>query len=74
MRKLIVVASALLLGMMAATANAQTQASGAAHIQAQARNATPIVTQAACRGWGSQCPPGYIWTCYRYRCWCRPCY
>ena len=43
-------ATALALGSMALTANAQTQAVGAAGVHAQLQNATPIVKQAACNG------------------------
>lgn len=73
MRKLTrtVAMAALVLGSMALTANAQTQ--GAASIHALV-NATPIVKQAACRGYGPYCPPGYVRACGPYRCWCRPCY
>lgn len=39
------------------------------------KNYSPIVKEAACRGFGAHCPPGFTWTCTRYRgCWCRPCY
>jgi hypothetical protein len=62
--------AALVLGSMAVTANAQTQ--GASSIHALT-NATPIVKQAACRGYGPYCPPGYVRACGPYRCWCRPC-
>jgi hypothetical protein len=68
-------AATLILGSMALSANAQSQALGAASLHAQIQNATPILKQAACRGFGSHCPPGYVWTCGYYgRCWCRPCY
>jgi hypothetical protein len=32
------------------------------------------IDEAACRGWGRHCPPGYVWTCGPNRCWCRPCW
>lgn len=35
-------------------------------------NMTPIVKEAACRGWGA-CPPGYTRACRAGHCWCRPC-
>jgi hypothetical protein len=55
---------------MALSANAQQL--GAGHAQLQ--NATPIVMQVACRGFGAHCGPGFVWTCGPYgRCWCRPC-
>jgi hypothetical protein len=75
MRKLTLTlaAATLVLGSMAMQANAQT-ASGAASVHALAQNATPIVTQAACRGFGPYCPPGTTRVCGPYRCWCRPCY
>ena len=37
------------------------------------RNFTPI-HEAACRGWGPWCPPGYVRRCGPFRCWCRPCW
>jgi hypothetical protein len=76
MRKvtLILSAAALVFGSMVLSASAQTQGAGAASVHAL-KNATPIVTQAACRGFGARCGPGYVWTCGPYgRCWCRPCY
>ncbi len=63
-------AAALLLGSVAWTAEAQTQ--GAPSIHAQAQNATPIV-QAACRGFGRWCLPGFRRVCGPFRCWCAPC-
>jgi hypothetical protein len=72
MKKLTLAAAALVLGSMALTANAQAQQLGAGHAQLQ--NATPIVKQVACRGFGPRCGPGFVWTCGPYgRCWCRPC-
>jgi hypothetical protein len=29
--------------------------------------------EAACRGFGPFCPPGYVRACGPFRCWCRPC-
>lgn len=67
-------ASMLMLGAMAVGASAQTHQLGAG-LHAQIQNATPIVTQAACRGFGPHCGPGFTWTCGPYgRCGCRPCY
>jgi hypothetical protein len=66
-------AAALMLGSMAMGASAQTHQFGSG-LHAQIQNATPIVTQAACRGFGPRCGPGFTWTCGPYRCWCRPCY
>lgn len=73
MRKLTttLAAAALMLGAMALQASAQTQ--GASSVHALARNATPIVTQAACRGYGPYCGPGFTRACGPLRCWCRPC-
>jgi len=65
-------AAALVLGSMALSADAQTQQRGAASLNAQAQNATPI-RQAACRGYGRHCPPGFHWVCGPGRCWCAPC-
>lgn len=76
MRKitLTLTAAALALGTMALAANAQTQQTGAGSLHAQIQNATPI-KQAACRGYGPYCPPGYVRACGPYRgCWCRPCW
>lgn len=65
--------AAFVFGAMVLPASAQTSA-GAASVHAL-KNATPIYTQAACRGFGAHCGPGYVWTCGPYgRCWCRPCY
>lgn len=75
MRKLTITlsAAALALGAMAMSASAQTQQFGAG-VHAQIQNATPVVKDAACRGFGPHCRPGWVWTCGRYgRCWCRPC-
>ena len=66
-------AAALILGTMAIGANAQTQSSGAASFHAQIKNATPL-KEAACRGFGPYCPPGFVRRCGPYRCWCAPCY
>jgi len=65
--------AAFVLGSMALTVNAQTQQTGAAGVHGLAQNATPIVKQAACRGWGRHCPPGRHWVCGPYHCWCRWC-
>jgi len=76
MRKLTMTltAVALVLGTIALTANAQTQTPGAASFHAQVQNATPLVKQAACRGFGARCPPGLVWRCGPYgRCACVPC-
>ena len=53
MRKFALTMSAalLVLGSMALSASAQTQNAGAASVHAL-KNATPVVTQAACRGFG----------------------
>jgi len=64
----------LALGMMTWQAGAQTQRAGAASMHALAQNATPIVQQTACQGWGPYCRPGFVRTCGPFRCWCRPCY
>jgi hypothetical protein len=56
-------AATLALGMTALTAGAQTQQPGAASLHAQIHNATPIVTQAACRGVGRWCGPGFTRRC-----------
>ena len=53
MKTLTLAAAALALGAMALSANAQQL--GAGHAQLQ--KATPIVKQAACRGFGPRCGP-----------------
>jgi hypothetical protein len=75
MRKLALTFAAIaLVGLMATTATAQTHQFGSG-LHAQIKNATPIVTQAACRGFGARCGPGFTWVCGPYgRCGCRPCY
>jgi hypothetical protein len=76
MRKLTMTfaAAVFVLGTMAVAANAQTQSPGASGLHSQIQNATPIVKQAACRGWGARCGPGWVWACGPYGCHCRPCY
>lgn len=81
MRKLAVTltAAALVLGMTALTASAQTQSPAAATLHAQAGSFTPIVKPTACRGWGPWCRPGWIRRCWRGpfgrpHCRCVPCY
>lgn len=70
-------ASALFLGSMALTANAQTHQLGAG-LHAQLQNATPIIQQAACWGFGPRCGPGWTYYCGtgpygRTFCGCHPC-
>jgi len=69
-------AATLVLGMAALTAGAQTQSPGAANLNAQVHNFTPIVKQAACRGIGRWCGPGLHRRCGFPRfphCRCVPC-
>jgi hypothetical protein len=74
MRKLMTLtAAALVLAASAVAAMAQTQSLGAARLHAQIQNATPIVKEAACRGFGPFCPPGTTRRCGPYRCWCVRC-
>jgi hypothetical protein len=65
MRKLgmILTAAALALGTMALTANAQTAHPGAAVLNGQLHNFTPIIEKAACNGTTGAygCGPGYVW-------------
>jgi hypothetical protein len=68
-------AAALALAVSAVAATAQIQSSGAARLHAQIQNATPIVKDVACRGFGPFCPPGTTRRCGPYhRCWCVRCY
>ncbi len=63
--------AALALGSMVLSANAQQLG---ADLHAQVQNATPIVKNVACRGYGARCGPGFTWACGPYgRCFCRPC-
>ncbi len=77
MRKLTMTltATALLLGATALQASAQNQQRGAAHIHAL-KNATPIVTPAACYGGTGYCGcgPGWISACAPRCCRCVPCW
>jgi len=76
MRKLTLTltATALVLGSLAFQADAQSQRSGAASIHAL-KNATPITTPAACRGFtgGCGCGPGWVSACPNRCCRCVPC-
>ena len=70
-------AAALFLGSMALSASAQTHQLGAS-LHAQIQNATPIVTQVACGGFGPRCGPGWTYYCGtgpygRTFCGCHPC-
>jgi len=69
-----ITSTALVLGMTAWSACAQTQQAGASSLHVQLKNATPIET-VACKGKGNHCPPGSHWVCgpYGQRCWCTPC-
>jgi hypothetical protein len=71
--KLTLTAVILVLGTM--TASAQSSLTGAASLQAQVKNATPIVHQAACNGFtgGCGCAPGWISACRDRCCKCIPC-
>ncbi len=67
MRKLALTltAASFVLGMTALTASAQTQQRGATSLKTQLRNATPIVTPAACGGPGPYCDAGWVRRCWR---------
>jgi hypothetical protein len=67
-------AAVLALAISAVAASAQIQSPGAARLHAQIQNASPIVKDAACRGFGPFCPPGTTRRCGPYRCWCFRCY
>jgi hypothetical protein len=78
MRKLAVAiglaAAVLLAGGITGKAEALTWNSATVNLPGVAKNYSPI-DQIACRGWGRHCPPGFRWTCRRWRgCWCRPCW
>ena len=70
----------LALGLTALAANAQTLGPGAAGLDAQAHNFTPIVKHVACNGLpGPFCGPGWVRRCFRgpfgrLHCRCVPCY
>jgi Spy/CpxP family protein refolding chaperone len=82
MRKfaLALTAASLMLGMSALAASAQTQQPGAADLNAQLHNFSPMVKQTACNGrWGPWCPPGRVRRCWRgpygaRHCACVRCY
>jgi hypothetical protein len=78
MRKLALTltAATFVLGLTASSASAQTQQLGAASMQTQLNNATPIVTPAACRSFDRYCPAGWTRRCWRFpfpHCGCVPC-
>lgn len=81
MRKLALTltAATLVLGIAALTASAQTQAPGAANLNAQVHNFTPLAKPTACNGtFGIWCPPGWVRRCWRgpwghLHCRCVPC-
>jgi hypothetical protein len=68
------IAVALALTLSLGAASAQIQMRGAADLNTQLQNATPLVREAACRGFGPFCPPGTTRRCGPYRCWCVRCY
>jgi hypothetical protein len=74
MRKFVFVlaAAGATLVMPISRASAQTS-HGTQSMNAAKQNFTAI-RPAACQGWGRWCPPGYVITCGRWHCWCRPCY
>lgn len=77
MRKLTIVltlaSAALLTGLFAWQANAQTWRNGAQAINAASQNFTPI-EKAACGYVGRHCGPYRHWVCGPAgRCWCAPC-
>jgi hypothetical protein len=77
MRKLTMtlMVAAFALGAMALQASAQNVNRGAICPANALKNATPIVTQAACRGWTGRCGcgPGWISACGDRCCRCVPC-
>jgi hypothetical protein len=75
MRKLalIVAFAALVSGAGFYAWNAEATTASAAATLGASKNYSPLVKETACRGWGRHCPPGFIWRCGPWRCWCRPC-
>ena len=77
MKKFILTLSAavFVLAALALPASAQNEHRGAASIHAL-KNATPIVTPAACRGGTGYCGcgPGWISACAPHCCRCVPCW
>jgi hypothetical protein len=73
MRKFTTTLAAAAAVLLTISMSANAQASAGAGIHALVQNATPIVKQVACQGWGPYCPPGFVRACGPYRCWCRPC-
>jgi hypothetical protein len=68
-------AAVLVLGTMAMSAGAQTQAPGAASLHAQLKKAAPIFKQVACDGTTGVygCGPGWMRRCGYYGCRCVRC-
>ncbi|MGO9868950.1 MAG: hypothetical protein ACLPJY_14895 [Rhodomicrobium sp.] len=75
MKKLAIASAAVafMLGSLAITASAQTQAPGASNLHSQAQNATPIHKAACGPYWGRWCGPWHHRVCGPYRCWCARC-
>jgi hypothetical protein len=74
MRKLsitLMAAAAILALNSMASANPVTTSGNT--LPSAVKNFSPI-QEAACRGWGRWCGPGYVRACGPYRCWCRPCW
>jgi hypothetical protein len=65
---------ALVLGVTAWSASAQTQQPGAASLGVQLKNASPV-QKTGCPAKDVHCPAGAKWTCgpYGQRCWCTLC-
>jgi hypothetical protein len=76
MRKLAIAlgvsAAMLLAGGVAWKADATPWRSGTLNLPGATKNFSPV-ENAACNGWGTRCPPGYVWRCGPVRCACRPC-
>lgn len=70
---IVVAASALVLGIGVYGWKAEATTATAAATLGVPKNYSPLVKDTACRGWGRHCPPGYVWRCGPWRCWCRPC-
>jgi hypothetical protein len=71
MRTLVITLALAAAMLCPGSATWQVQAAGmagAAQLSTAVKAASPI-QPAACRGWGSRCPPGYFWNGYR----CLPC-
>jgi len=73
MTKLSMLAVTALLVLTSLPMSAQAQGLRGNTLQSAAQNFSPI-HQAACRGWGPWCGPGWVRRCGPWGCRCVPCW